>query len=199
MRLWIVALVPVLLCALPGCGSPKPAPAAAGPTSTPPDSDGDGVPDSRDQCPMQPEDYDGHLDGDGCPDYDTDSHEIILDVDDKCPLFLECEEGFEDFDGCPDAILRIDFARDSVLLDARADDLLAEIAAELIARKRVLALRLDRTFAAGESQNLAGIRAGIVRDRLMHHGVAGSMLTMRSHSQPAAAPGHVAPAILKCR
>lgn len=32
------------------------------------DSDGDGIPDSRDQCPDQPETYNGYQDGDGCPD-----------------------------------------------------------------------------------------------------------------------------------
>lgn len=34
----------------------------------PPDRDGDGVPDSRDRCPDQPEDLDGFEDADGCPE-----------------------------------------------------------------------------------------------------------------------------------
>lgn len=33
-----------------------------------PDSDGDGIPDSKDQCPNEPETYNGYQDSDGCPD-----------------------------------------------------------------------------------------------------------------------------------
>jgi hypothetical protein len=33
-----------------------------------PDADHDRVPDASDNCPNQPEDYDGHLDSDGCPE-----------------------------------------------------------------------------------------------------------------------------------
>lgn len=32
------------------------------------DSDGDGIPDRVDQCPFEPEDWDGYQDEDGCPD-----------------------------------------------------------------------------------------------------------------------------------
>lgn len=32
------------------------------------DGDGDGVPDSTDRCPKQPETQNGYRDGDGCPD-----------------------------------------------------------------------------------------------------------------------------------
>lgn len=33
-----------------------------------PDSDGDGIPDAEDACPSHPEDFDGFLDSDGCPE-----------------------------------------------------------------------------------------------------------------------------------
>jgi hypothetical protein len=33
------------------------------------DSDGDGIPDRIDQCPFEPEDWDGYQDEDGCPDH----------------------------------------------------------------------------------------------------------------------------------
>lgn len=65
------------------------------------DRDGDGIPDSRDDCPNVPEDFDGFEDDDGCPDYDNDGDEI-LDVDDACPNEPEDFDGFEDDDGCPD-------------------------------------------------------------------------------------------------
>lgn len=65
------------------------------------DADGDGIPDDVDQCPNEPEDFDGFQDEDGCPDPDNDG-DGILDVDDKCPNEPEDFDGFEDEDGCPD-------------------------------------------------------------------------------------------------
>jgi outer membrane protein OmpA-like peptidoglycan-associated protein len=65
------------------------------------DTDGDTIPDSRDQCILEPEDMDGYLDDDGCPDPDNDS-DGILDAADKCPMQPEDMDGFQDDDGCPD-------------------------------------------------------------------------------------------------
>ncbi len=64
------------------------------------DLDGINVPDDR--CPEEPEDLDGFLDDDGCPDVDND-HDGILDVEDKCPNEPEVLNGFSDEDGCPDS------------------------------------------------------------------------------------------------
>ena len=94
------------------------------------DSDGDGVPDSLDQCPDKKEDKDGFEDGDGCPDLDNDKDGVADEDDqcpnepgpqtnngcpkfdsdndgvpddvDKCPDQPEDLDGFEDEDGCPD-------------------------------------------------------------------------------------------------
>ena len=65
------------------------------------DRDGDGIADSIDQCPDDPEDKDGFQDEDGCPDLDND-RDGIPDVADKCPNEPEDKDGFEDEDGCPD-------------------------------------------------------------------------------------------------
>ncbi len=65
------------------------------------DSDGDGIPDSVDKCPHEPEDRDGYQDDDGCPDPDNDG-DGIPDVADRCPNEAEDFDGFEDADGCPD-------------------------------------------------------------------------------------------------
>jgi outer membrane protein OmpA-like peptidoglycan-associated protein len=65
------------------------------------DIDGDGIPDSRDQCVLQPEDKDGYEDADGCPEPDNDL-DGIPDAVDKCPNEPEDPDGFEDADGCPD-------------------------------------------------------------------------------------------------
>ena len=65
------------------------------------DADGDGILDDVDQCPNEPEDFDGFQDEDGCPDLDNDG-DGVLDVDDGCPNDAEDIDGFEDEDGCPD-------------------------------------------------------------------------------------------------
>ena len=65
------------------------------------DTDGDGIENSRDKCPLIPEDKDGFQDADGCPDDDND-HDGIPDKDDKCPNEAEDHDGFQDDDGCPD-------------------------------------------------------------------------------------------------
>jgi outer membrane protein OmpA-like peptidoglycan-associated protein len=67
------------------------------------DRDHDKIPDDKDKCPDDPEDYDGFEDADGCPDYDNDK-DGILDADDKCPNVPETYNGFEDEDGCPDTV-----------------------------------------------------------------------------------------------
>ncbi|MCC6622866.1 MAG: OmpA family protein [Deltaproteobacteria bacterium] len=65
------------------------------------DSDGDGLPDPRDACPLEAEDVDGFEDHDGCPDLDDDS-DGIPDAADGCPREPEDVDGFEDRDGCPE-------------------------------------------------------------------------------------------------
>ncbi|HMG21560.1 MAG TPA: transporter, partial [Kofleriaceae bacterium] len=62
------------------------------------DSDGDGIPNGRDRCPLVPEDKDGFQDDDGCPDDDNDG-DGIADAVDKCPNDPETVNGFEDDDG----------------------------------------------------------------------------------------------------
>jgi OOP family OmpA-OmpF porin len=73
------------------------------PPATPedPDTDGDGILDSADMCVLEPEDKDGYLDEDGCPEVDNDL-DGILDTADKCPNEPEDPDGYEDTDGCPD-------------------------------------------------------------------------------------------------
>lgn len=67
----------------------------------PGDTDGDGIPDDRDQCPREPEDADQFKDKDGCPDRDNDSDGLADNVD-ACPNEPEDKDGFTDEDGCPD-------------------------------------------------------------------------------------------------
>jgi OOP family OmpA-OmpF porin len=67
----------------------------------PGDTDGDGIPDKVDQCTLEPEDKDGYLDDDGCPDVDNDG-DGIPDSKDQCPNEPEDYDGYKDDDGCPD-------------------------------------------------------------------------------------------------
>ncbi len=65
------------------------------------DSDGDGIPNLHDKCPLQAEDFDGLADGDGCPEDDFDG-DNRPDETDKCPEVAEDFDAFADEDGCPD-------------------------------------------------------------------------------------------------
>jgi outer membrane protein OmpA-like peptidoglycan-associated protein len=67
----------------------------------PPDRDGDGILDNKDDCPTEPEDFDEWEDADGCPDADNDE-DGLLDGDDSCPDEPEDRDGYKDADGCPD-------------------------------------------------------------------------------------------------
>jgi outer membrane protein OmpA-like peptidoglycan-associated protein len=73
----------------------------AAPPDAPSDADGDGHIDRADECPEEPEDVDGHLDQDGCPDPDDDA-DGLPDAADQCPRQSEDRDGFFDEDGCPD-------------------------------------------------------------------------------------------------
>jgi len=65
------------------------------------DRDKDGIEDSADRCPDDPEDKDGFQDQDGCPELDNDG-DGVPDTLDKCPMVPEDKDGFEDADGCPE-------------------------------------------------------------------------------------------------
>ena len=65
------------------------------------DRDDDGIVDSEDACPTQPEDVDTFEDEDGCPDPDNDQ-DGVRDVRDECPMDPEDADAFRDDDGCPD-------------------------------------------------------------------------------------------------
>jgi outer membrane protein OmpA-like peptidoglycan-associated protein len=60
------------------------------------DDDRDGIKNSRDLCPLEPEDLDRFDDHDGCPDPDNDN-DGVLDDDDKCPR----QFGPKETQGCP--------------------------------------------------------------------------------------------------
>ncbi len=107
------AILQIGIAPLPGAASPDgPEVIAPVPTTQPPrphrrepitDRDGDGLLDEVDSCPDAPEDKDGFMDDDGCPDPDNDN-DGVLDVSDSCPNEPENKNGFQDDDGCLDAV-----------------------------------------------------------------------------------------------
>ncbi len=62
------------------------------------DSDGDGIPDDIDACPMEK----GSKDNDGCPKLSDRDNDGIPDIYDKCPDQPEDKDGIDDGDGCPE-------------------------------------------------------------------------------------------------
>ncbi len=76
----------------------------------PGDRDHDGILDTDDQCPDEPEDVDTFEDSNGCPDPDNDQ-DGVLDVNDGAPMDPEDRDQFEDTDGVPDP----DNDRDQIL------------------------------------------------------------------------------------
>ena len=54
-------------------------------TPLPNDRDGDGIPDDKDKCPDEPEDYNGFLDEDGCPE---DIHYFVIMTTDALGAFV---------------------------------------------------------------------------------------------------------------
>ncbi len=66
------------------------------------DTDGDGYPDSVDNCPTIKEDGKPPNPTDGCPAPKDRDNDGIPDSEDKCPDDPEDKDGIEDQDGCPE-------------------------------------------------------------------------------------------------
>ena len=166
------------------------------------DSDGDGIPNGRDKCPLVPEDKDGFEDDDGCPDEDNDG-DGIPDATDKCPNDAETANGFEDDDGCPDVRAtgapeersdRIDIKGQLVSFDKagklapQTRTLLAQVATLIKARKLTIRVEVHvplgtkSTSAAAikaqkaKDKQLAQKRAAAIQEFLVAQGVAQSQL-----------------------
>jgi OOP family OmpA-OmpF porin len=76
--------------------------AEAAPPPQPGDRDGDLILDDVDECPDEPEDFDGFEEEDGCPDDQDTDGDGIPDARDLCVSDPEDADGQQDEDGCPD-------------------------------------------------------------------------------------------------
>lgn len=161
-----------------------------------PDRDRDGIPDSLDRCRAHPEDFDGWQDNDGCPDWDNDG-DRILDTLDACPNDPENVDGYLDEDGCPDnkdgQNIVIQFRKDHIsyqpqrlfrsgrsTLSKTAELVLEQLAQKLEKHKEVGRVRIiglpDNIRNTPTNRQLAGKRAGEVRNFLVSKGIAPSRL-----------------------
>lgn len=153
------------------------------------DTDGDSIPDDRDQCPNEPEDKDGFQDEEGCPDPDND-HDGILDVNDKCPNEPETINGINDEDGCPDQgeskvsiqgdkiviLEKVYFATNKSIILEKSNSILNQVAAVLKANPQITKVRVEgHTDDRGDDNYNMGLsqrRANSVRQFLINNGIA---------------------------
>jgi OmpA-OmpF porin, OOP family len=164
------------------------------------DGDQDGVADSRDQCPEFPEDRDGVLDADGCPEEDADGdHDGVSDENDRCPTTPETINGNADEDGCPDGGERrvlfddgefvvldtIRFATGSAHVEPSAYSLLDQVALTLRAHPELEHVRIeghtDDTGPREVNMALSQQRSLAVRRYLVERGVSPRRLVVRSY------------------
>lgn len=162
------------------------------------DRDEDGVKDGDDPCPDEPEDVDGLLDRDGCPDDDVDGDGIVDQLD-RCPTRAENVNRYQDADGCPDLVpaaaqalpppLRaftgtidgIVFALDSAEILPESEHVLDAAALALRTYPDVhLTIRGHTDAIAEDAYNLAlsRARAEAVAAWLVAHGVDPARLTV---------------------
>jgi outer membrane protein OmpA-like peptidoglycan-associated protein len=159
------------------------------------DRDGDGIPDSVDRCPDEPEDYDGFQDDDGCPDRDNDN-DGVPDAEDRCPNTpgpaenAGCPIVDRDGDGVPDVEYKrvvvkenrieikqqIRFRPASAEISGRESfDTLGEVAQALRDNERIKKLRVEghTDSVGGDASNLklSQARADAVMEELIKDGV----------------------------
>jgi len=145
------------------------------------DRDFDGIPDSIDKCPDEPENYNGYQDDDGCPDTkpitpkteqvkplvgDRD-HDGIPDDVDQCPDEPETINGYKDDDGCPDEgegatvfvtkqeikiLQQIHFETAKAIIKPESYTIVDQVASQLRAHPEVKRLRIE-----GHTDSVGGV------------------------------------------
>lgn len=152
------------------------------------DRDHDGIPDSSDRCPDDPEDCDGFEDEDGCPDEDND-RDGLPDRCDRCP-----NQPAMTRNGCPRIHLEVQIIRIPVYVSFEPNGLKAtygDIVDQVVPIMKEA--RFKRIGVVGHAlanekgaTKLATRRAEIVQKELVARGVAAGKLELR-----AAPPGEV--------
>ena len=154
------------------------------------DSDNDGIEDSEDECPNDPEDMDSFEDANGCPDPDNDG-DGVPDDRDKCPR--TAPDSKVDADGCVvevpivttekafvpasggEILEGVSFVSGSAELTPASISVIVELAATLQADpdlKLEIAGHTDATGGSEANRNLSQRRAESVRRSLIQMGIA---------------------------
>ncbi|MCA1771563.1 MAG: OmpA family protein [Halomonas sp.] len=147
-----------------------PAGAAVDAEGCPLDSDNDGVPDYRDQCPGTPAGVE--VDAEGCPlDSDNDG---VPDYRDQCPNTPAGEE--VNSLGCPDSVVLedVNFEFDSAQLTSEARNVLNDVAERLVNNPDVrvrIEGHTDSVGSADYNKELSQDRAESVTAYLAERGV----------------------------
>ena len=126
------------------------------------DTDKDGIPDSLDQCPNQPENFNGYKDDDGCPDT------VVLEI--KAPLILE----------------GVTFKTASAELESGSTAVLDKVVAGLKAYpglKVEIAGHTDEEGSDDYNLALSNDRAKTVMDYLVGHGIAQDRITAKGYGK----------------
>lgn len=150
------------------------------------DRDGDRIPDARDLCPLDPEDFDEIQDDDGCPEEDADG-DGLPDTEDRCPL-TEGSQRDPSCAGCPERACmarsggsidigdRVEFQRGSDVIDPASENVLRDVLAILRTNEQIRRLRIEgHTDSMGNDDTnlqLSRRRAASVRRWLGERGIA---------------------------
>jgi outer membrane protein OmpA-like peptidoglycan-associated protein len=159
------------------------------------DRDHDGISDSEDQCPDEPEDKDYDRDTDGCPEEDADTdRDGVPDKDDKCPNAKETINGHDDEDGCPDTgdprvvyeegkfkvLDAVHFEHGKAEIKQESYSLLDQVALNIKANPDVKMVRVeghtDDTGPHDVNMRLSKARAESVKKYLINKGVSSKRL-----------------------
>lgn len=161
----------------------------------PKDTDGDGIVDAEDDCPTEPEDFDGFEDEDGCPDFDNDA-DGILDRVDNCPNV----PGPAENRGCPEPqrvvieesrlriVDKIYFEFDSATVQERSHAVLDNVAEVIEAHPEIAVIRVeghtDERGAAAYNLELSERRAAaVVRYLVTEGGVRAGRLVSKGFGE----------------
>lgn len=150
--------------------SPEPRPVRRGLVAQPADSDGDGIIDTLDKCPSQPEDKNGYQDEDGCPDAPPE------------PPPPDKELTLEDVTTLP---APIEFKFDTAIMLPGAEDYLNKVLQLLQNHPEVKKLEIQgHTSSEGGPEynlRLSNDRARAVFTWLVDHGIDAGRLVPRGY------------------
>lgn len=145
------------------------------------DRDGDGIPDELDQCPDEPETFNGYEDEDGCPDEVPPPPPKIVEkppVVEKREILLPVAR--------PSGSNRVLFATGSYMLDETARATLNEVVSSLKAdpaAKMDIRGYADSTGPKELNRRLSKKRSEAVRDYLISQGIAANRLRIMRYGE----------------